>query len=350
MRELGGAGIPFAPPLICSVMLSRRLAPHLARHDLDSLASTYGLPVSVRHRALPDAELLWRWWQAVVCRMPAPIVEQALRELRQGPLLPAALDPSVVAALPEAPGAFVMHGDGDVALAAGAAANLRAHVTQYFRIGHASRRALEIAHRVRRISFRATRGMLGARLHALAAAPPDAARPAPVTWHHDPAAVPCVILGACDGHEAHGVFVSERKARNALSRLARAEHLCHRLLGLDEATCGAHGCPGANRSCGLPAAHRVRETLRAWQALRPWRVHAWPHAGPVAIRERGDLLVVDRWRFLGTARNDTDMHELLEQRPDRFDPRTYRILHRALARLPAARVVPVQASKTRALR
>jgi DNA polymerase-3 subunit epsilon len=68
----------------------------------------------------------------------------------------------------------------------------------------------------------------------------------------------------------------------------------------------------------------------------------WPHAGPLGIVERdsgrdaAEIHVVDRWCYLGAARSDTELAELLEalegKREPRFDYDHYRILSRHLAR------------------
>ncbi len=330
--ELFAAGFAFTSPVVCSVMLSRRLSPDRPRHDLDSLARAHGLAVTVRHRALPDALLLLAWWQGVVRRMPAPLVAHALRTLLAGPLLPAALDPGVVEALPDAPGAFVMRDADGRILHTGAAGNLRTHVIDYFRLGHASGRALAIAHRVWRIEWRATASVLAARLHALTWKQARAVAP-PVTLRFVPAAVPCVALAECDGaEESFGCFTSARKATHALGRLAAREGLCRCLLGLATPAEGAVTCCDAVTS----AVARARALLRIFAALRPLRLMPWPHAGPIAMRVRGELLVVDRWRFVGSARASADVHALLAQRAGDFDLRTYRLLVRALARTPPA--------------
>lgn len=323
--ELAAAGIVFAPRIVCSVMLSRRLFPDLGAHDLDSLARAHGLTVTVRHRALPDAELLLAWWRHAVVGQPAAMVEYALRALLAGPLLPAALDPAIVDALPDMPGAYAMHDEQGVVLASGAAANLRLHVTAYFRVGHASGRALAVAHRVRRISWQPAQGILGARLRALAA--PCQVRDPGCTWRFDPGSVPCVTLHPCDGAaEAFGTFITERQARGALARLAARAGLCRRLLGLEDGAAACSCCGGSD----VPA--RGRALLRVHHALRPWRIEAWPAGGPIALRERGELHVLDRWRYLGSASGPQEVHACLERRAPPFDPRVYRLVRRALAR------------------
>lgn len=345
--EFERAGVPFESEVACSVMLSRKLFPHLARHDLDSLAASFGLRVEIRHRALPDADLLWQWWQAMLARCSGEVVAKAMRELLAGPVLPAQLDPSLVDRLPSSPGAYMFRDGAGGVLATGAAHDLRAHVVDYFRLDRASARALEYAHRIGDIDWRATRGMLGARLHAAALARIHARRrlEPSTSWRFAPEAVPCVAtiaLEDCrvpDVAESYGLFASERRARNALARLAARARLCHALLALPEAQpCAAceAGVPGAG--CG-GLAPRKKQLLRAFEAIRPLRVLAWPYRGAIAIRERTDLHVVDRWQFLGTARDERDVHDLLAARRSGFDRRTYQLLVRELPRVPRDEIV-----------
>lgn len=50
------AGLPRpSNPVLCTVRLSRRLFPELARHDLESLCRHHGIPRAARHRAAEDA-------------------------------------------------------------------------------------------------------------------------------------------------------------------------------------------------------------------------------------------------------------------------------------------------------
>ncbi|HEX4600513.1 MAG TPA: 3'-5' exonuclease, partial [Gemmatimonadales bacterium] len=56
--ELGRvSGLLLAGPRLCTVRLARRLVPGLESRSLDALAHYFGLPVTVRHRAAPDARL-----------------------------------------------------------------------------------------------------------------------------------------------------------------------------------------------------------------------------------------------------------------------------------------------------
>ncbi len=54
-NEMQKCKVEFFCPKICTVMLGRKLLPQLAHAHLDALSDYYGIKVSQRHRALPDA-------------------------------------------------------------------------------------------------------------------------------------------------------------------------------------------------------------------------------------------------------------------------------------------------------
>jgi DNA polymerase-3 subunit epsilon len=338
-------------------MLSRRLYPHLPHHDLDSLAECHGLQAEVRHRALPDADLLWQWWQVIHRQCPEDLIGDTIERLLAGPVLPPHIEPSLIDRLPEPPGAYVFHGEDNAPLVVGAAGNLRLHILNYFRLDQATDKALEYSHRITNITWRATRGMLGAQLHAAAldcvhfAHAKRKMNAGAYTWQFSPDAVPSVaVVPLADRRspaltESFGLFRSERKARNALVRLATRHRLCHCLLGVSAlVNAGCPACPVDQRaSACVGRIDRKKQLLRVFGALEPLRIPAWPHRGPVGIRERSDIHVVDQWRFLGTARTESELYALLECHPGGFDPRLYVVLKRTLARLPASRIVDLSA-------
>src|SRR5207344_1572910 len=57
--EFRRLGIRFRSRVLCTVRLSRRLFPEHRHHNLDSLIERFSLSCSARHRALPDAQVLW---------------------------------------------------------------------------------------------------------------------------------------------------------------------------------------------------------------------------------------------------------------------------------------------------
>ena len=348
--EFERVGIAFHPDLVCSVMLSRLLSPVLAHHDMDSLVACHGFCVEERHRALPDADLVWQLWQVLNRQHPEARIADAIETLLSGPILPPELDPFLIERLPEMPGAYVLHGEGNRPLVVAAAGNLKLHVRNYFRIDRATRRASEFAHRISNITWRATRGMLGAQLHAamldsaLFAHSKRRTNAPMFTLRLSPEVVPWIAIARMDSSpietESYGLFATERKARNELMRLATRHRLCHRQLGLTEqARTPCFACADHRAAECMAKPGRKNDLIRLVSALWPLRVPAWPHRGPVGIRERSDIHIVDQWQFLGTVRCESDIHGVLETCPAGFDPRVHRLLTRVLSRLPPNRII-----------
>jgi DNA polymerase-3 subunit epsilon len=70
----------------------------------------------------------------------------------------------------------------------------------------------------------------------------------------------------------------------------------------------------------------ARHTLRLVSALAGLKLITWPFAGPAVIREGDEAHLIDSWRYLGTARSDEEISELLASGRAQFDRDTYRIL------------------------
>ena len=127
-----------------------------------------------------------------------------------------------------------------------------------------------------------------------------------------------------------------------MREIAEAHELCQVTLGLESRVqagkpCFAHQlhrCRGACVGDEPLLLHQAR--LEA--ALAGLKVSAWPYQGPVGLAETSsdgtqtDVHVVSNWCYLGTARSDAEVWELLEGAPARpaFDLDTYKILVRAL--------------------
>jgi DNA polymerase-3 subunit epsilon len=312
----------------------------------------HGLTAEVRHRALPDAQLIWQFWQVMHAHHSGEQLKTIIESLLAGPVLPAHLDPSLIERLPEAPGVYVLHGSDDTILHVGKAGNLKLHLINYFRLDRTSAKALAISHEVRNIRWRTTHGTIGAhlKLKELSLNSParkNRAARALYSWRLAPEAYPCVELisltdRAREDGESYGVFDSERKARNALLRLAAGNNLCHAVLGIRESSDAA--CTGCaledGARCGVKK-ERLKHLSKTVAALAPWRVAQWPYEGPIGLKERSDLHIVEDWRYLGTAQSEDEMHTVLESRQNVFDEETFAFLSKTLARLPRRRIIPL---------
>ena len=135
----------------------------------------------------------------------------------------------------------------------------------------------------------------------------------------------------------YGFFKSERAAKKALLELAEEHGLCHALLGLQKIDPGKPCfaaqvglCKGACIGAQSARTHNARLIA----ALAPHKIAAWPHPGPVGVREGPQLHVFERWRHLGTAQDEAELDELLisNQAGAGIDVDVYKILRRLLPR------------------
>jgi DNA polymerase-3 subunit epsilon len=343
-NEFRRLGHDFRATMLCTVKLSRRLYPQFHKHSLDALIERHGLAVEGRHRALADAQLIHQFWQRIHTEHTEEVIARLFKELTARPSLPAHLDPGVVDELPDGPGVYLFHGDTAL-LYVGKAKNLRERVLSHFSGDHSSAKEMSLALQVRRIEWIETGGEIGALLKEAAlikARQPTHNRQLRrnlelcaivLEDHGDGLVTPRIVFGRdLDfGRQAglYGLFKTRREAEGVLGDIAAAHGLCHVLLGLEKVKPGkpcfayqVKKCKGACVGAESPAAH----TLRLVHALARLKLMAWPFKGPAWIRERNDVLLVDHWCYLGSAKSEEELYGLMESGRPQFDRDTYRIL------------------------
>jgi len=131
-------------------------------------------------------------------------------------------------------------------------------------------------------------------------------------------------------NDLYGLFRSRAAALEALREIATAHQLCSIVLGLEKGKgpCFAHQLKRCRGACAGKES-LVAHGLRLGAALAGLRMRPWPFKGRVGVREGGvdgEMIVLDRWCYLGTVRSEEELREL-GSRPV-FDLDTYRILAR----------------------
>ncbi len=350
-NEFKRIGRRFQADVICTVKLSRKLYPEQYKHNLDSLIERHGLSVGDRHRALADAEEIWQFW----CRLreahdDASLAAALGHQLRR-PSLPPGLDPGVLDDLPELPGVYLFHGDGDVLLYVGKSVNLRQRVLSHFSADTREYRELRLGQQTTRIEWIETVGELGALLletRLIKTRHPVHNRKQRqcgdlYSWQlvqagegdYRPVLVSDIDPGA--GPDLFGLFSSTREANQALRKIAEAHGLCPAVLGLEKTrqpgnpcfSYQVHKCRGAcvgKEAIGLHSA-------RLMSALAKIRLKPWPYPGAIGIVEtdapsgRQDIHVVRDWCLLGTGHDEADVATLLaDTRRPVFDKDIYQLL------------------------
>jgi DNA polymerase-3 subunit epsilon len=345
--EFRRVGLKYAPEVLCTVRLSRRLYPRERRHNLDNLIERHGLTCDNRHRALADARVLWDFTQRIHQELEKIEIHKAVADQLKKPQLPPGLPADLPDRLPEAPGVYAFYSQSNVALHVGKSANLRARVLSHF--SGDKRPAWRASAEIARVEWDVAAGELGMqirhmqwlkRLQPLHNSKPQHDKelwalqwdPVDGPWIPVPVDIAGLDLSRTSG--LHGMFRSRRTALNALRQAADEHGLCHIGAGLQT---GPGPCLGyqLKRCHGLCVGREsaVAHSMRIMQALHALRTRAWPHRGPIGIREhdamtgRTEIHVMDRWRHLGTADADADLQEILQTRSDApFDAGIYRIL------------------------
>jgi DNA polymerase-3 subunit epsilon len=350
-------GLSFKPDVLCTVKLSRALFPNERRHNLDTLVARHQLKADVRHRALADADLLWQLWQKLRSDLPSETFDAALRSLLQRPSLPSHLPTNAVDNISDTPGVYLFYGENELPLYVGKSVRLRQRVLSHFNADHKEYKEMRLSQQLHRIEVRETAGEIGALL--LEARLIKDLQPVHnrllrrqgdlCAWQlneNEQGHIVPVLTHASEqdfgrAERLFGLFSGKRKADAALRALAESHQLCLVQLGLERRSglqkpCFNWQLKRCNGVCvGKESESFHRARLEA--ALAKLRIETWPYEGAIGLIEQGadrtDVHVVNNWCFLGTARSEDEVHDLLEQSPSRpaFDLDTYKILHRALA-------------------
>jgi len=346
--EFERAGLAYRARTLCTVKLSRRLYPEHARHNLDSLIERHGLECRARHRAMGDAEAVWQFLRVAAAERGEEVLAVAARQVARQATLPAHIDRAMVDAIPDAPGVYLFYGEGKAPLYVGKSIAMRTRVLQHFGDDVRSAKEMQLAREVRRVEWQRTAGELGALLREaelvkqlLPVFNRRLRRPAELCGF----AFDAHKLRLVQGFDAeglphvHGLFRSKRAALEALRGIADEHGLCLQSLGFEPSRKGACFRHQIRRCAGLCAG---KETFQAHHArlaaaLGVLKTLAWPWRGPVGVveedpeRETTDLHLVHQWCYLGTAKSEAEVPELLEgARRLRFDLDQYKILARHL--------------------
>ena len=135
-RRVFGMGLK--NPVLCTLRLSRRFAPSLRRRRLDALAEHFGLSTEGRHRGLGDARMAAELLSIFLDAATQSGINRVDRLIdlhsrsAAGRRIERHLPPEAIAALPAAPGVYLMRNERGDLLYVGKARRLRERVGSYF--------------------------------------------------------------------------------------------------------------------------------------------------------------------------------------------------------------------------
>ncbi len=168
-RRIFGIGV--RNPVLCTLRMARRFLPSVKRRRLDALAEHFGLATDGRHRGLGDARMA-----AEILSIFLDIAEKnglarldLLLDHNQrgiaGRRIERHIAPEEVAALPSAPGVYIMRNVRGDLLYVGKARRLKDRVSSYFNAGISlNAKTADLVSHVWKLETRVTRSSLDAAL------------------------------------------------------------------------------------------------------------------------------------------------------------------------------------------
>lgn len=353
-------GIDFRPKVLCTVKLSRLLFPDQPRHNLDTIIGAHRLKVSARHRALGDADLLLQFWRICESQFGQEKLNEAINQLTGNASLPSNIDQNLIDSIPDGPGCYIFYGENKTPLYIGKSISLRSRVMGHFQGALTQRKEMKLSLQVRDIDWIETSGELSALMlesklikermpsmniklrrskdlcaWSLIEDSAGVLIPSLVTHHH---------LQPGLQENLYGLFYSKREAHSYLKAIAKKYRLCEALLGLEKRIEGK-SCFGYQlKQCGgacLNLTPISMHNLQLKTAMELFRVQVWPYSGAIAIKEGDEMIVLDKWCYLGTAINQDELYELAQSGEAEFDLDIYKIVKKALTGPYKNRVIPI---------
>src|SRR5258708_2496295 len=162
-------GIGLNNPVLCTLRMARRFMPSLKRRRLDLLAEHFGLSLEGRHRGLGDARMaaeILSIFLEIAEKMGITRLDRLLDDHHRGIAgrrIERHVPPEEIAALPLAPGVYLMRNQRGDLLYIGKARRLRERVASYFSASVSAKTADLISH-VYKIETRPARSALEAAL------------------------------------------------------------------------------------------------------------------------------------------------------------------------------------------
>ena len=349
-NEFKRAGLNYRARMLCTLRLSRQLAPCQKHHNLAALLNRYQISTPAQHRASHDVQSLWALWQHWQSQVSHEQWQGLLDDQRRQRSLPAQLDPKRVAQIPGCPGVYLFYGHNRLPLYVGKSVNLRDRVMSHFQGDHQDDREMRLAQQVQHIEWEETAGDLGAQLREaqliktlmpiLNRRLRKQRRLYAWYWPNDeqqPRLINGEAISIAHTQSIFGLFRSTRDAKNTLRKIAEEHQLCNQVLGLEKGRgrCFAHQLGKCRGACCQQETLETHEK-RAKQALAQQQLNHWPWPGRIAIYEAHPKSrwpayhLVSQWRYLGTI-NQLEEADRLDAQNSSFDMDIYQLLNRFLS-------------------
>ncbi len=363
-NEFKRIGKEFKSRRLCTVKLSRKLYTDFRKHNLDAVMNRLELePVTDRHRAMGDADLLYQFWDKIHDEFDIERINEAISAQKGNVRIPSKLQQEQFDKLPESTGVYFFYGDDEERpIYIGKSRNIRERVLSHFTESYNSFRKSRMVNQIRKIDFVKKPGELSALLYEsdmvkqhlpiynkrlrknkvlyLSDLTQQDLMSGLLTVNYRKLVNPSYD----DLESSYGPFRGKAEVEGFLESSVKDYKLCRKTLGLenvykDEQPCFNYELGKCIGVCDMEMDEKKREKLiekhnlllRA--ALEREKYEKWPFGSPIVIKEFNqetgtmELHLVNNWCLIGTFQGMDEMNEALnEAKSENFDLDKYKLL------------------------
>ncbi len=150
--QLSKCGYELQVKKLCTVRLSRKLAPGFPSYSLGNLCHSLGIPLEDRHRAAGDAAATARLFSYLLERDEEKFIIKSLQRNSKETILPPHVPKEQFDQLPYTPGVYYFHDDKGKVIYVGKARNIRYRVNSHFSNNSQSRQKQNFLRHTHQIS------------------------------------------------------------------------------------------------------------------------------------------------------------------------------------------------------
>jgi len=341
-QEFANIGVTFAPRLLCTVRLSRRLYSDVKGHSLEKIIARHTIPVLDRHRALEDARAILYFSQLAFNEHGSEAFADALAMQLRSQSLPPHLDVEELERIGNVPGVYIFKDEMHQPVYVGKSISLRKRVLSHFQ--STAPREVKMSQNVHHVETVPT----GSELAALLLESKLIKELKPlynrllrrvsnyamlVRSENDGYAQLSVVSGNVDSETdlstIYGMYTNRMKAKQAIIELTRAFQLCPKLMGIEKSNgaCFSYEldrCKGACIGKESPELYNRRFEV----ALEKGKLSEWPFDGPITVpvNESGEMVRIHNWIVQGF--DDEYGNVVVVDAEPNFDLDEYKIIRR----------------------
>lgn len=355
---------------LCTVKLSRRLYTEYKKHNLDAVMNRLELdPVTDRHRALGDADLLYQFWKRIHDDFTLEELNEAIALQKGNVRIPSKLEIEQFDKLPNSAGVYFFYGDdASRPIYIGKSKNIKERVLSHFTGEYNSFRKSRMVNQIQRIDFVNKPGELSALLYESDMVKKHLPiynkrlRKNKILYLVDltqkdlmsgllTVNIRKVVNPSYEDLEnSYGPFNSKAEINYFLESIVKEFKLCRKLLGLEnvydeDQVCFNHGLGKCIGVCDknlegkeINAIIDKHNTLLK-TSLEREQYEKWPFESAIVLREEDEKSglqeyhLVNNWCLVGTFNSMADLkQELKNCEAERFDLDKYKLLKRFIKR------------------